>query len=61
VITKSSNYAVLDSTVCKAAMNVRYTPKTVGGRAVPGTYQDAFTFRSSQDNQRVEGIPKPIQ
>jgi hypothetical protein len=33
----------------------------VGGRAVPGTYQDAFTFRSSQDTQRVEGIPKPIQ
>jgi protein TonB len=61
VITKSSNYTVLDATVCKAAMEARYTPKTVGGRAVPGTYQDAFTFRSSQDNQRNnEGIPKTI-
>lgn len=61
VITKSSNYTVLDTTVCNAAKSVRYTPKMVGGRAVPGTYQDAFTFRSSQDTQRVEGIPKPIQ
>jgi TonB family protein len=60
-ITKSSNYPVLDSTVCKAAMSARYTPKTVGGRAVPGTYQDAFTFRSSGDNQRIEGIPHPIK
>lgn len=60
-ITKSSGYAVLDSAVCKAAMQARYTPKTIGGRPVPGTYQDAFTFRMSQDNQNVEGIPKPIQ
>ena len=60
VITKSSNYPVLDSTVCKAAMTARYTPKTVGGRSVPGTYQDAFTFRTGQDNQ-VEGIPHPIK
>jgi hypothetical protein len=51
---------VLDSTVCKAAMEARYTPKTVGGRAVSGTYQDAFTFRTGQDNQQLEGIPHPI-
>lgn len=58
VITKSSDFTVLDSTVCKAAMSARYMPKTVGGRPVPGTYQDAFTFRSSQDNSKIEGIPK---
>jgi TonB family protein len=61
VITKSSHYPVLDNTVCKAALEAHYTPKTVGGRAVSGTYQDAFTFRSSQDEQRIEGIPKTIQ
>ena len=60
-ITKPSGYAVLDSTVCKAAMQARYTPKTLAGRPVPGTYQDAFTFRMSQDTQNIEGIPKPIQ
>lgn len=60
-VTKSSHFPVLDNTVCKAAMEARYTPKTVGGRAVPGTYQDAFTFRSSQDEQKIEGIPKTIQ
>lgn len=47
VITKSSGYAVLDDTVCKAAMHARYIPKLVGGRAVPGVYRDAFTFRMS--------------
>lgn len=60
VITKSAGYSVLDSAVCKAAMQARYSPKTVDGRAVPGVYRDAFTFRMSPD-QTVEGIPKPIQ
>ncbi len=60
VITKSAGYSVLDSAVCKAAMQARYTPKTIDGRAVPGVYRDAFTFRMSPD-QTVEGIPKPIQ
>ncbi len=60
VITKSAGYSVLDSAVCKAAMQARYTPKTIDGRAVPGVYRDAFTFRMSPD-QSVEGIPKPIQ
>lgn len=46
-ITKSSTYAVLDVAVCKAAMKVRYSPKVVNGRAVPGVYRDAFTFRLS--------------
>ena len=60
VITKSAGYAVLDATVCKAAMQAHYTPKTVDGRAVQGVYRDAFTFRV-QDNQDIEGIPKQIQ
>jgi TonB family protein len=45
-ITKSSGYQVLDVTVCKAAMSAKYTPKIVNGRAVPGVYSDAFTFRN---------------
>jgi TonB family protein len=60
VITKSAGYAVLDNTVCRAAMQARYTPKTIDGRAVAGVYRDAFTFRMSQTDQNVEGIPKQI-
>lgn len=59
-ITKSTGYPVLDATVCKAAMQARYTPKMVGGRAVPGVYQDAFTFHM-QDTQNAEQLPKSIQ
>ncbi|HEY5257692.1 MAG TPA: energy transducer TonB [Candidatus Baltobacteraceae bacterium] len=44
-ITKTSSYEVLDSAVCKAAMAAHYTPRTIGSRAFPGTYSDAFTFR----------------
>lgn len=61
VITKSAGYTVLDAAVCKAAMQAHYTPKVVDGRAVPGVYHDAFTFRMSQDDQSIEGIPKQIQ
>lgn len=46
-ITRSSGFLSLDSAVCSAAMKARYQPKLVNGRAVPGTYTDAFTFRSS--------------
>ena len=59
VITKPAGYSVLDAAVCKAAMQARYTPKTIDGRAVPGVYHDAFTFRMTNDS--IEGIPKPIQ
>lgn len=47
-ITKSSRYLVLDEAVCKAAMRVRYMPKTINGRAVSGVYQDAVIFRQQQ-------------
>lgn len=50
-ITKPSGYLVLDDAVCKAAMRVRYSPKTVNGHAVSGVYSDAFTFRPSGDPQ----------
>ncbi|HEY1975382.1 MAG TPA: TonB family protein [Candidatus Baltobacteraceae bacterium] len=50
-ITKPSGFLVLDDAVCKAAMRVRYSPKTINGRAVSGVYRDAFTFRSSDDQQ----------
>lgn len=46
-ITKSSGYLSLDDAVCRAAMKARYSPKLVNGRPVPGSYTDAFTFRSS--------------
>lgn len=46
-ITGTSGYPVLDEAVCKAAMTARYTPKTVNGRTVNGTYRDAFTWRMS--------------
>jgi TonB family protein len=45
VITKPAGYLVLDETVCKAAMSVKYRPKMFNGHAVPGVYRDAFTFR----------------
>ena len=58
-ITKPSGFLVLDDAVCKAAMRVRYSPKTVNGHAVPGLYRDAFTFRSADDE---EVLPKqPIR
>ncbi len=56
VITKSSGYAVPDSTVCKAAMSTHFSPNIQDGRTVPGVYHDAFTFRV-QDNPAIEGIP----
>ncbi|MGB8966615.1 MAG: energy transducer TonB [Candidatus Cybelea sp.] len=46
-ITKSSGFPALDQSVCRAAMQARYSPRMVGGRAVAGIYRDAFTFRSS--------------
>jgi len=45
IITKPAGYVVLDETVCKAAMSVKYKPKTLNGKAVSGVYRDAFTFR----------------
>ena len=60
VITKSAGFSILDSTVCRAAMQARYTPKTIDGHPVPGVYRDAFTFRMSQTDQNVEGVPKQI-
>jgi len=50
VITKSSGYPVLDDSVCRAATKARYIPKTVDGRAVAGTYHDAFTFHMSDSS-----------
>ena len=58
VITKPAGYRFLDDAVCKAAMKARYTPKTLDGRAVPGLYRDAFTFRVSSNQS--DGLPKPI-
>jgi TonB family protein len=58
VITKPAGYRFLDEAVCKAAMKARYTPKTLDGRAVPGVYRDAFTFRVSSNES--DGLPKPI-
>jgi TonB family protein len=55
VITKSAGYPVLDVAVCKAAMKVRYTPKIVDGRAVPGVYRDAFTFHLDETSD-AEGL-----
>jgi TonB family protein len=49
IVTKPAGYDILDSAVCKAAMKARYTPKTIAGKAVPGVYYDAFTFRMSGD------------
>ena len=60
VITKPAGYSILDTTVCRAAMQARYTPKTIDGRPVPGVYRDAFTFRMSQNDQNIEGVPKQI-
>lgn len=47
-ITKSAGYLVLDEAVCKAAMRIRYAPKTINGHAVAGVYEDAVIFRQHQ-------------
>lgn len=49
-ITKSSGYLSLDNAVCHAAMAAKYTPHTVNGKPEPGTYLDAFTFRTSDSD-----------
>lgn len=49
-ITKSSGYLSLDNAVCHAAMTAKYTPRTVNGKPEPGTYLDAFTFRTSDSD-----------
>lgn len=48
-ITKSSGFAALDVSVCKAAMAARYLPKLINGKAAIGVYRDAFTFRELSD------------
>lgn len=53
VITQSSGFAVLDNSVCKAALSAKYTPKTIDGRPVSGIYHDAFTFRMTEDAHDV--------
>ena len=50
-ITKSSGFLSLDDAVCRAAMKARYSPKLVNGRPVPGSYTDAFTFRSNGNGE----------
>lgn len=49
-ITKSSGYLSLDNAVCHAAMAAKYTPRTVNGKPEPGTYLDAFTFRTTDSD-----------
>lgn len=58
IVTKPAGYRFLDDAVCRAAMKARYTPKTVDGKSVPGSYTDAFTFRMSANT--TDGLPKPI-
>lgn len=53
-ITKSSGFLVLDNAVCRAAMKAKFSPRMVNGRAVPGIYRDAFTFRSSVNNEGIQ-------
>lgn len=48
-IVKSSGFLVLDEAVCRAAMRVRYAPREVNGRAVPGVYRDALTFQAGDE------------
>jgi TonB family protein len=50
-ITKSSGYLSLDDAVCRAAMKARYAPKLINGKPVPGTYNDAFTFRTNDNGE----------
>jgi TonB family protein len=57
-ITKKSGYLVLDVAVCKAAMAAHYSPRLVNGKAVPGIYRDAFTFRSANQD---DGVPQQQQ
>lgn len=53
-ITRSSGFLVLDDAVCRAAMKARYSPKSINGRPVAGLYRDAFTFRSSTNNEGID-------
>lgn len=53
-ITKSSGYLVLDNAVCKAAMQAKYSPRTINGRPTAGIYRDAFTFRASSNSEGIQ-------
>ena len=57
-ITRSSGFLVLDDAVCRAAMKARYSPKSINGRPSAGLYRDAFTFRSSTNNEGID-TPNP--
>lgn len=52
-ITKTSGYASLDVSVCKAAMSAKYSPRTINGKAVVGLYRDAFTFRNNNNTDTL--------
>ena len=59
---KSSGFVVLDEAVCRAAMRVRYAPRTINGRAVPGVYRDALTFQAGDASvARGSGTPRRLR
>ncbi|MDQ6930330.1 MAG: TonB family protein [Candidatus Eremiobacteraeota bacterium] len=52
-ITMSSHYPVLDEATCNAAMKIHYRPKTLNGKALPGFFRDAFTFRPPEETNSL--------
>ncbi len=46
-IERPSGILAIDEAVCRAAMKARFSPRTINGRAVAGTYRDAFVFLSN--------------
>jgi hypothetical protein len=48
-IQKSSGILAIDESVCRAAMQARFTPRTVNGKPTTSIYRDAFVFIASGD------------
>jgi TonB family protein len=49
-IQKSSGIPAIDESVCRAAMQARFTPRTVNGKPTTSIYRDAFVFLATSPN-----------
>jgi hypothetical protein len=51
-IQKSSGIPAIDDSVCRSAMQARFTPRTVNGKATTSIYRDAFVFLANATNDQ---------
>jgi Gram-negative bacterial TonB protein C-terminal len=51
-IQKSSGIPAIDDSVCRSAMQARFTPRTVNGKPTTSIYRDAFVFLANATNDQ---------